>query len=223
MWFYDLPAQLYSVGSNWAFRLVILLSRQHTLAPLLKSLSVVHPLQHQVSVQLSAHTTSPKFKKSLKGSGGHSLHPPKPGAYKVPFSLWPFPSWCLVKQLWITSCLLCETSNNLPSHSWAKSVGTPLKTGAPCPGKGGSHRVVISDQALHIYRHHTWGISLLTYKISLSPIMKHLLYSVQNFISSKIPLIVQDTCQKISQESKLGARASGLSLHILGLHLPDYV
>ena len=43
---------------------------------------------------------------------------------------------------------------------------------------------------------------------------------LKNFLSAKIPLIVQVNNQKISRKSELGARASGLSFHLLGCHLP---
>ena len=42
---------------------------------------------------------------------------------------------------------------------------------------------------------------------------------LQNFVSAKILLMVQVFCLKISWESELGARASGLSFHLLGPHL----
>lgn len=47
-----------------------------------------------------------------------------------------------------------------------------------------------------------------------------LLYSLaQNFISAKMPLIVQGFCWKLSRESELGATVSGLSFCLLGRHL----
>ena len=42
---------------------------------------------------------------------------------------------------------------------------------------------------------------------------------LQNFILVEIPLIVQVICQKITQESELAARASGLSFYLLVRHL----
>ena len=96
MRFSDLPAQLYSVGANCTSNLVPLLARQlhveslpsrHSSALLLKSLSVAHSVQHQVTVQLSTRTTSLKSQKSLTGTAGHSLPPPYLGTDKVPLSL----------------------------------------------------------------------------------------------------------------------------------------
>ena len=141
----------------------------------------------------------------------------------LPLSLWQSPSWCLALKLWMMSCSLCVTLHNLPSHSWPGFVGSLLGTGAPCPGRDGSHKAVISDQSFHIYRNRTWGISPSTFKISLRPIVKGLLYSLaQNFISARIPLIIQVFCWKISRESELEARASGLSFYLLGHHLPKF-
>ena len=41
---------------------------------------MAHPLQHQVTVQLSTHITSPKGQKSLTGMADRTLPLPDPGA-----------------------------------------------------------------------------------------------------------------------------------------------
>ena len=115
----------------------------------------------------------------------------------------------------------------LPRSPWLHTfshVSPGLGLYPPClvlgPPDLGGEGAMISNQSLCIYRHHTQYISPSTYKITLMPVVKGLLYSLaQNFISAKIPLIVQVICWKISQESELGTRARELMFHLLGCHL----
>ena len=69
----DLLTQLYSVGAS-------LVPAQHASVPPLKSLSVAPSLQYLVTVQFSAHTTSPKSQRFLTFTAGHSLPPLDPGS-----------------------------------------------------------------------------------------------------------------------------------------------
>ena len=166
---------------------------------------MAHTLQHPVTVQISAHTASPQSQRSLMGMVSCSPPLPNPCADTVPCPapLWHSPGWHLLLQLWMTCCSLSACSLDLPDlrhppkSLLVGSVDSPQGWG-PCPGRGGDHKAVVSDQSLCIYRRHIRGIYPLTYKISLLPIVKCLLYSLaQNSVSAKIPLIVWVICRKI--------------------------
>ena len=89
----DHSAQLYSVGANCAFNIVSFLAGQlHTgslpnmfQGPLLKSLSVAHPMQYQVTVQFSTHTTYIKSQKFFMVIASCNTPPPDSGVDSDPF------------------------------------------------------------------------------------------------------------------------------------------
>ena len=110
---------------------------------------------------------------------------------------------------------------SLPKSFWANVWGGSLhRTGPLALGGEGATKLrfltILSAAAGATH----WVFPLQLLKSPYCP-----LWSVfctpclQNFVSAKILLMVQVFCLKISWESELGARASGLSFHLLGCHL----
>ena len=98
-------------------------------------------------------------------------------------------------------CTLGHTGSGKSSNSPQIKVGESLlETKVPCSGKRKISKAAISVWTLSCYWSHAQGIFPLTYKICL--LMVHGIFCtpwLQNFISAKIPLIVQVDYGRIAE------------------------
>ena len=151
-------------------------AQPHLHCPLRKSPYVASTLQLRATDWLSAHSTSPKGKKSFSVRVVHSLPVPLT-VLGDRISLLNSPCWhCSYGH---SACCVCNLS--LPDFL--------------CSPKSLLVRVVGSLCSLLCCRHLAQGMSSSTYKISYKMVQSFLCTPwLQKFISAKIPLIIQVTC-----------------------------
>ena len=157
---------------------------------------MAHSLQYLVTVWFSTHTTSLKSQKSLTVTAEHSLLLPNPGADRVPLSLWQtfvFGVWCCSYRH--AARCVCVCSLDLPDFVYPpKSLLAQVWRFSALGGEGATKLQFLTSCSMAAGTTHR--------VFPLQPIKSpyHPLCSIictpwlPQFISAKIPLIVQVVC-----------------------------